>query len=451
MKYISRSQALNLLLTGTILIVVLFLFHGSVLKGGWHLDDGHHLAYAVKYSPFDYFFIPKVIREFSYGQFITPWNPLVYDINIFLFGLNVRYFYLHQLLALLAGAAAFYTLMRQWVFHAWASFGTLLLIAGPQSGHLVRDLMCSHYLYGLVFACFTSMFYVRAIRTDNIIYSWFGAMLFALTLTTKEIYAPLPLVLALLDEGPVRQRVRFLLPIAIIAGLYLLWRYHILGTFIGGYTQDPNFPKFTIILYAKSIATSLFGNLYQIGIVGMLFMLIYLIRKRCMNLYLFIGAAFSSIGPVLAFPLPPVADRITFGVWLAFVTFITYSLHAFSTITKKWISIVIALAVFGNTIWHFQSSIKINEGVRKEHEVTSSFLFQSNERQAFVDRKTNWYPSFNLLMPLKEVEKSIVPNSPIRAIVTYEEDTALKAFFEKKIDSVWIYDPNCTCMRQTHP
>jgi hypothetical protein len=448
----SRPRTLTVLLTGAILVAALFLFHGSALKGGWHLDDGHHLAYAVKYSPFDYFFTPKVIAEFSYGQFITPWNPLVYDINISLFGLNIRYFYLHQLLALLAGAVAFYMLMRQWVSHAWASFGALLLIAGPQSGHLVRDLMCGHYLYGLVFACFASMSYVRAIRTDSVAYAWVGAGLYALTLTTKEIYAPLPLVLALLDEGPVRRRVRFLLPIAIIAGIYPLWRYTVLGMFVGGYSRDPSLPSFSAMRYAKSVAISLFGNLYPLGAIGTFSLATYLIKKRLIGLCLLIGATFASLGSLLAFPLPPAADRITFGAWLAFVTFITYALHAFSAITKKrWIPIAIALAVFGNTLWHFQSAIKINDQVRREHEVTSSFLLQSNERQAFVDKKTSWYPSFNVLTPLKEVEKAIVPASPKRALVTYEEEIALKARAEGKIDSIWIFDPICTCMRQIQP
>jgi hypothetical protein len=49
------------------------------------------------------------------------------------------------------------------------------------------------------------------------------------------------------------------------------------------------------------------------------------------------------------------------------------------------------------------------------------------------------------------VEKAIVPASPGRALITCEEEIALKALGEGKIDSIWIFDPGCTCMKQIQP
>ena len=66
------------------LAIVTLAIHHSALNGFFRHDDGWHLGFVACYAPWEYFFVPSVTREISYA-FVTPWNPLTYDINLLRF------------------------------------------------------------------------------------------------------------------------------------------------------------------------------------------------------------------------------------------------------------------------------------------------------------------------------------------------------------------------------
>lgn len=86
-----------------LLISVALVMHSSALDNFWRFDDGWLLGFASCYAPWEYFFVLAVTREISYA-FVTPWHPLIYDINLALFGLNPVGHYAHQLSALILAA-----------------------------------------------------------------------------------------------------------------------------------------------------------------------------------------------------------------------------------------------------------------------------------------------------------------------------------------------------------
>lgn len=60
-------------LVAVLLAVICLGLHHSALSGGWRFDDGAHLYFAALYSPWQYFFVPEIMREQSWAH-IIPWN-----------------------------------------------------------------------------------------------------------------------------------------------------------------------------------------------------------------------------------------------------------------------------------------------------------------------------------------------------------------------------------------
>jgi hypothetical protein len=83
--------------------------------------------------------------------------------------------------------------------------------------------------------------------TSSLLY--FGASL------AKEIAVPLPLVLLILPNGDLRDRVRRTAPHFVAAAVYLLWRRMMLGTFFGGYGWAPRIGELVIALPRKLWST----------------------------------------------------------------------------------------------------------------------------------------------------------------------------------------------------
>lgn len=50
-------------------------------RAGWRFDNGFHLNFAIDYTPWQYFFIPEILRLQS-GANLTSWNALFYDLNL---------------------------------------------------------------------------------------------------------------------------------------------------------------------------------------------------------------------------------------------------------------------------------------------------------------------------------------------------------------------------------
>lgn len=63
------------------LAVLCLGLHHNALSGGWRYDDGTHLYFAALYSPWQYFFVPEIMREQSWANF-TPWNAFFYEIGL---------------------------------------------------------------------------------------------------------------------------------------------------------------------------------------------------------------------------------------------------------------------------------------------------------------------------------------------------------------------------------
>lgn len=216
-----------------VLLLVALALNLSLLSASWRHDDGPHLRFAALYSPLAYFFDPAVSRFQSYAH-VTPWNALFYDINLALFGLNPLGHYGHLVLLLFACAVCLRYLLAPYIGAIPALVCGVCFLLVPASGVTGQMLMTGHYVTGMLFCLLALGFYLRAARSERLLFAVVAAVFYALACLCKEIYVPLPGILLFLPVAGWRLRLRLLVPVSLVAGFYLFWRWQVLGG-LGGY------------------------------------------------------------------------------------------------------------------------------------------------------------------------------------------------------------------------
>ncbi len=216
-----------------LLALACLALHGRALDNGWQFDDPGVLAFVTRFSPWQYFTQLEVMRYQSHA-FITPWGTFGYEIGLALFGLQPRGHYGLLLLVLWGSAFVTWRLLRATVGGPLALTAAVLFLAMPGTAAIAQTLMTVHYAYGLLFTLLAIAAWRRALRQDSLPWAMASATLYALACLCKELYVPLPLVLALWPAAPWRLRLRRLAPVLMVALGYTLLRLWVLGG-IGGY------------------------------------------------------------------------------------------------------------------------------------------------------------------------------------------------------------------------
>ncbi len=221
------------------LVGMLLFVDGRVTGWGFFSDDDPIiLAYAMTHSPLAYFFDPQSWRELTTAN-LTPWLVLDFDVDHALFGLNAAGYYGHVLLTLALCAGLLYVILQRFTSRPWAFAGAALFILSPPTVILAHQLMSRHYVSGLMFSLVSLFFFLEALDCTEArqgrIRAGLGAGAYLLALSSKEVFALLPLILLALPRGRVLSRMRGLLPYGIGALIYLFWRRWMLGEWVGGY------------------------------------------------------------------------------------------------------------------------------------------------------------------------------------------------------------------------
>ncbi len=235
--------------------VILALYY-PVLNSYWTWDDSSILKHVVSYSPWEYFFIPDIWRELSPAN-LTPWVSLSFDLDVTLFGFEPAGFYAHHLLSLSLVSFALYAVLNLWLTPAWSFIGVGLWLSSAPVQTLAQQLMTRHYLEGLGFALLTLLFYVKALREQRWQWIAFSAVFYALACSAKEVYVPLIMLLPWLPEANLRRRWLFILPLGCVAGIYVIWRFYMLGVLVGGYAAPITWQ--TVAYLPGTIAQKLLG------------------------------------------------------------------------------------------------------------------------------------------------------------------------------------------------
>lgn len=354
--------------------VLTFFLHGHALNGFWRFDDGAHLMFATEYSPWQYFFDPAITRLQS-GANVTPWNVFFYDINLFLFGFNPMGFYAHLLLVLFATALALFSLLRFWFSLPVASLGLLLFLLGKPTNHMAQELMCNHYLTGMLFSLLSLNFFVSYVRSGNYLKIIVATALYALAVSCKEVYAPLIAFPLFLPVGDIKQRFFSALPFLGVAMGYIFWRHAVLGVWLGGYNPAAGQVNVQDIVQQLANIPILLFDKQGDGLVGLVILTVISIVafwNRSINGSLFLVALIAVFLPLIPLTLSPgvsQADRYLFVPWVA--TSI-WSAVIFQRINKSTISVkslaalvLVVMSFFGYTheVESFDETIKKAERI----------------------------------------------------------------------------------------
>lgn len=352
MLMIQKRNYYNLLeFLGISFIFFLFSFalHHNAFGSFWHFDDGAHLLFALNYTPDQYFFDPDIARLQSYAN-ITPWNAFFYDVNIGLFGLNPRYFYIIQFSLVVASAIATFYLLKLWHSTFLALTACLVFLTGLPVTHIVLQIMTGHYITGLFFTILSLLFFAYSIRENKNSYLLVSIIFYILSIYCKEVYVPMIAVLYVLPIGTYAKRIKASIPFIIIFLLYLLWRYIVLGALFSGYYLGNEIAIMDRISQFINIPLLLFHIKDINSLSFILFIIIFLgiftsFVKSKINIYLLITSFVILLIPLIPltkFPGLHSPDRYFLLIWWAASILISQSLFS---LNKKGIIVIPAILI----------------------------------------------------------------------------------------------------------
>jgi len=320
----------------SLLIIVILMRYYTVLDSFWLADDTQILKYVITHRPWEYFFSSTAFKESGSLSF-TPWVCLSFEVDWNIFGLRPSGFYLHHLTALCLVAVCCYITLRLWFSSAWSLFGGVVFAISSPFAEFAQFLMVRHYAEGLIFALLALYCFVVGIRNDKLPLSIFGALLYLLACSAKEIYAPLVFFVVILPEAKWKKRLLHAMPFFCAATFYVFWRWHMLGMLTGGYGLPLVWPQDAVLL-PQRIADAMGGAADNrmswwrcfIG-ASSLVSVIVLFKVNKKRLFYIIGCS-----PLVLLPIIPVSPIMsTRYVWLLTFCWIVVNIVVFNDILLK--------------------------------------------------------------------------------------------------------------------
>lgn len=432
------------LLSGLLLALATYALHGSALDGYWRFDDGANLLFAVQLDPWQYFFSPALTLAQS-GANVTPWNAFFYGINLALFGTHLEGHYAHLLALIWAASWASVLLLRLWLPLPFALLGACLFLMGAPTVLVAQQLMVGHYATGLVFSVLSLLALMHGVRRRRAGLFWLGAGLYLLATTCKEVYVPLVGLVPFLLPGNCRQRLRASLPYLLVAGLYFVWRYSVLGTLIGGYSTDHPVDALARLQQFARVPLLLFGDNRwgYLGIAGVAVSIGWAIRLRAFPWRIVLVSLLLLLAPLL--PLTALAavnapDRYLYAVWWA-LSMLTAVLLARLARTSRlaWpLALMIVLPVlvqYQNTRTAIGPDLRMNDTLYRA-------AMASTAGQAILAPAPAQY--YAKVLSFAIIAQGILQPGQSRGKII-AGDESLEDI--RADDQILAYEPACDCMR----
>lgn len=286
--------------------LALFLALNARALGSWWIhDDPCLLAAAAGGGIGPHFWHPETWRALS-GTVLMPWTILSLGLDAALFGLEPAPLYAHQLLSFTVLLAFVHGVLRGRLSPWSSALATSLFAVSAPAFAVAQQLMNRHYLEGTILFLGALALYWRAVRTHRPALAVAGAGLYLLSVTAKEVFVPLVVLLPWLPVGDWRARWRQLAPFAAAAALYVPWRLYMLGpsNSFSGYAARPGAGLGEILSVPAIVGLADGWQLALAAAVAALAVLAVLRRARH-----WLGPLVAA-GVALALPLVPVAGEL---------------------------------------------------------------------------------------------------------------------------------------------
>lgn len=446
------SKPLQMLTAAAFLLLLTILLNAGVLSAGWRWDDPSILLHAHQFSIVQDVLDPAVWQQFSPAN-LTPLLILSLEVDLILAGLSPWFFYLHQLLLLAAAALMLFTLLRLWCDTRFALAGAVLFLCGLPVMTVAEQLMTRHYAEGLVLTLLSIYGFVRYLRTNSIAVLLLAVLAYALAVTAKEVYVPLPALLLCLPESGWRKRIRASAPFFGVLLVYALWRSWMLPSVTGGYVDSASY--FSAAFIQQVMATFLsFPRLLSgaawplwvalyLGLLGF-----YLWKKRTATsqpvwpLFSLLVAALVllPLAPLVQAPGIAQADRYLFAMWAA----LSFSMAFFAgrladRRSSPWLLAGLGvLAVV--SLMHALPARQAMASVGQSFDVQGEFVWQNNDSVAYQP-SAEVLPALWFVSGLTELKSRISGESSPVVVV---DDIYLTLAGNKPL---FAYDAQCQCMQ----
>jgi hypothetical protein len=441
----------NLITTALIfgLVVLTFFLNQSALSGYWRFDDGWLLDYASRFSPIDYFFNPAITRGYSLNN-LTPTNPLIFDFNLWLFGLNPQGFYLQHLASLAGCAVASYFLLRHWVSPLLAFFGGVLFLSGAPSQFVAQQLMVGHYVSGLLFTILAITLFQLNLHKKKWLLTILATGFYVLATSCKEVYFPLPFVLLFLPGETLKAKLIQLTPMFAWSVAYMFWRLAVLGSFVGGYDAgDQTFSLSQALQSYAGIPDLLFATTYLPWLLGLIFiaLIAYLARQRRLNIPLILVAPMAVLLPLLPLTQHPginEADRYLLLPWWLFSMLLITALAKVEklNIGFKSLIVVVFIAAAGTQAWRTQQAIAPR---LSQFDALYEFFLQAPDDRVFYSKKIkDAYHLDTVLNGARYTQARLSGESREKLGIFIDHKNLIT--IDRREKSIWRYDADCQCV-----
>jgi hypothetical protein len=426
-----------------------FLLNLDALSGNWRFDDGWILDFASRFSPLEYFFNPAITRGYSLNN-LTPSNPLIFDINLWLFGFNPKGFYLQHLASLAGCALASFLLLRIWMTPLIAFLGATLFLAGAPSLFVAQQLMVGHYIAGLFFAILAIYTYRRNLEEKRWQLTLLATLFYIMATSCKEVYFPLPFVIVFFQHERLSTRIVQALPMFAWSAGYMLWRHAVLGSFIGGYDRGGH--SFSILEALQSYAAIpelLFPTPYLAWMAMVVFMalIVYKARSSKLNALLFIAAVLAVMLPLAPLTQTPgitQANRyLLLPWWLFSVTLAGVLAHLPRlNITYKSSVLLLFIAFAGVQAW--QEKQRLTPKLDQYDALYGFVLSASPERILYSAELKDAYYLDTVLNGARYAQARVAGEKAEKLGILVNSHSLTSVDLKQK--SVWSYGPGCQCI-----
>ncbi|MEA2162112.1 MAG: hypothetical protein QOK37_239 [Thermoanaerobaculia bacterium] len=228
---IRRRKGLADAIASILLVITVFLLYRKVLGLWLTYDDANTLRTILDYRFIDIFTNGRVWPQ----QLFTPLLHATFAIEWRLFGLAPARWYAMQIGIASAATLLVYAAVRQFLDSERAFVAAFLFTAGAPLCSVVTQLSTLHYYVAISFCALAVVTYAMALRRSSVVFAALSVLCYFLAMLAKEVAIPLPLLILALPLRDLRTRIRFVVAHCIAAVAYFVWRYAVLGTFLGAY------------------------------------------------------------------------------------------------------------------------------------------------------------------------------------------------------------------------
>ena len=436
-----------------LIVMTSFLLHHGALDGHWRWDDTQALRQIFEYGSIASFVDTNIYNYYSTTN-LFPWLLLSKEIDLWLFGPEPFWFYLHQFFAITIASICLYLVGKQWMRKEFSFLAAILFLSGPPLTDVSEQLMTRHYIEGLVFALISLYTFTRSIESSNKLYLTVSVVCYALAVTGKEVYVPLVLLLPFIPKGSFEARIRLVLPFVVLAVLYVFWREYMLINLLGGHAGSYSVDlKFLIAVVSDfiNIPNLLFPNFLWISVLlCVVIVLSGIIASRANSvLFLYVAALIMApLIPLVAMPGLNEPDRYFLVPWVGISFMIPYCAEKIFDTTNKFekpikgLTVIALVMLVSISIFNSRERLIQDLGPwTNEFDTFAEFLLENDSSIAYIPGSNIqlWYA---YVIGIKDILPYIGRANELPVAIIDP------IYLNAEHSTVYSYNADCHCMTQ---